>query len=90
MERREDVDRLDNKSLDGQFLWELQRGFELSPRESSLIVETVHLYYGQSPEVRSGRVSLWVVQRDASVGKPIAELPKIEVWVTLDAGREDI
>lgn len=56
-----------------------------------MIVETVHLYYGQSPEVRSGRVSLWVVQRDASVGKPVCELPKIVVvWVTLDAGREDL
>ncbi len=55
-----------------------------------MIVETVHLYYGQSAESRKGRVSLWVVERDASVGKPLAELAKIEVWITLDAGAEDL
>lgn len=82
--------RLEHKSLDGQFLWELQSGFELSPRESSLILETVRLYYGQSPSVRSGRVSLWVVGRDSSVGKPLEALPKVQVWVTLDAGEEDL
>jgi len=82
--------RLEHKSLDGQFLWELQSGFELSPRESSLILETVRLYYGQSPSVRSGRVSIWIVGRDSSVGKPLEALPKVEVWVTLDAGEEDL
>lgn len=90
MESSGAVQRLEEKSLDGQFLWELQSGFELSPRESSLIVETVHLYYRQSPEARSGRVSLWVVSLDASVGKPLQELPKVQVWVTLDAGQDDL
>lgn len=83
-------ERLEQKSLDGQFQWELEHGFELSPRESSLILETVRLYFSQSAEVRSGRVGLWVLRREASVGKPIAELPKVCVWVTLDAGREDL
>lgn len=26
-------DRLEEKGLEGQFLWELQHGYELSPRE---------------------------------------------------------
>jgi hypothetical protein len=90
MESSRQLQRLEEKSLDGQFLWELQDGFELSPRESSLIVETVHLYYRQSPEARSGRVSLWVVSLDASVGKPLDELAKVQVWVTLDSGQEDL
>ncbi len=70
MENFREQHRLAEKSLDGQFLWELEHGFELSPRESSLILETVRLYYSQSAESRSGRVSLWVVKLDASVGKP--------------------
>lgn len=90
MEQLDERDRLHNKSLDGQFLWELQRGFELSPRESSLILDVVRLYYCQSPESRNGRVSLWVVALDAGVGKPLTELPKVQVWVTLDAGQEDM
>jgi hypothetical protein len=90
MEHSGQEQRLEHKSLDGQFLWELQSGFELSPRESSLILETVHLYYRQSLEARSGRVSLWVVSLDSAVGKPLEELPKVQVWVTLDAGQEDL
>ena len=90
MESSRQLQRLEGKSLDGQFLWELQDGFELSPRESSLILETVRLYYGQSPEARSGRVSLWVVSLNASVGKPLHELRKVQVWVTLDSGQEDL
>jgi len=78
------------KSLDGKLLWELENGFELSPRESELILETIHLYYRQSPESRAGRVSLGVVEKDASVGKPLDELPKVQVWVTLDGGQEDL
>jgi hypothetical protein len=90
MEQTKEHERLEQKSLDGQFLWELQSGFELSPRESSLILETVHMYYRQSPEARSGRVSLWVVRLDSVAGKTIGELPKVQVWVTLDAGQEDL
>jgi len=82
--------RLEDKSLDGRLLWELEHGFELSPRESGLIVETVRSYYSQAPEAKSGRVGLWVVKLDASVGKPLNELPKVQVWVTLDGGREDL
>ncbi|MCH8874093.1 DUF1670 domain-containing protein [candidate division KSB1 bacterium] len=53
-------------------------------------METARLYYSQSPEPDFGRVSLWVLAKDASVGKPLDELPKIQVWVTLDGGHEDI
>ncbi|NIT57945.1 MAG: DUF1670 domain-containing protein [Aliifodinibius sp.] len=90
MFKSDELSRLDFKSLDGQLLWELENGFELSPRESQLILETIHLYYDQNPEARAGRVSLWVVKRDAMVGKPIESLPRIQVWVSLDGGREDL
>ena len=82
--------RLGDKSLDGRLLWELEHGFELSPRESGLIVDTVRSYYSQSPEANSGRAGLWVVKLDASVGKPLKELPKVQVCVTLDGGQEDL
>jgi len=90
MQLTKDQQRLKDKSLDGRLLWELEHGFELSPRESGLIVETVRSYYSQAPEAKSGRVGLWVVRLDASVGKPLNELPKVQVWVTLDGGQEDL
>jgi hypothetical protein len=85
-----EIDRLSHKSLDGQFLWELENGFELSPRESRLILETISVYYSQSPESRAGRVSLWVVERGASVGKALESVSKVQVWATLDGGDEDL
>lgn len=90
MLRSTELDRLSHKSLDGQFLWELQNGFELSPRESRLILETISVYYSQSPQSRAGRVSLWVVERGASVGKALESVLKVQVWVTLDGGDEDL
>jgi len=82
--------RLLTKSLEGQLLWELTHEFELSPRESELLLDTVHSYYGQSPDSRAGRISLWVVERGSSVGKPLQDLTRLQVWVTLDGGQEDL
>jgi hypothetical protein len=82
--------RSEDKSLDGQLLWELQNGFELSPRESQGVLEAVQLLYSERPAAQSGRVSLWVVKREASVGKPLSELEKLQVWVTLHGGQEDL
>lgn len=90
MEIGDQQELLKGKSLEGQLLWELEHGFELSPRESELIVDEVRQYYAGKSDVRTGRVSLWVVRQDASVGKPLSELPKIEVVVTLDGGIEDL
>lgn len=53
-------------------------------------VDAVKLLYRERPAEKTGRVSLWVVKRDAAVGKPLHELEKVEVWVTLHAGQEDL
>jgi transcription initiation factor IIE alpha subunit len=84
------TDRSLTKSHDGQFIWELENGFELSPRESELLLETVRQYYCQGENRLAGRVSLWVVKLDSSVGKPLSDCEKIEVWVTVDGGLEDL
>ena len=86
----EELRRLEEKSVDGQLLWELENGFELSPRESQEILETVRLHYGQQLPGRAGQIRVWVVRRDASVGKPLREVPKVCVWVTLEGGQEDL
>jgi len=86
----DELHRLEDKSRDGQLLWELQNGFELSPRASQGILDAVKLLYSERAAEKTGRVSLWVVKRDAPVGKPLQELEKVEVWVTLHAGQEDL
>jgi len=90
MYKEHEENRHGQKCYEGQLLWELQNGFELSPRESELIVDTVRLYYLGTHEDIRGKLNVYVVRKDSSVGKPISELPKIEVSITLDGGLEDL
>jgi hypothetical protein len=82
--------RLAQKGFDAQFLWELEYGYELSPRESRGILEAVKLIFSQDSGFEAGKVQLWVVSKDEGAGKPLSELRKISVWVTLDGGKEDV
>ena len=82
--------RLSQKGFDAQFVWELEYGYELSPRESRGILEAVKLIFSQDPGFEAGKVQLWVVSRDEGAGKPLSELRKISVWVSLDGGKEDV
>ncbi|MBN2602685.1 MAG: DUF1670 domain-containing protein [Candidatus Thermoplasmatota archaeon] len=82
--------RLLQKNVEGQFLWELEHGFELSPRASIGILDTVKLYFGQSNSYNFGQVKLYVVSQNEPAGKPVSELQKVAIWVTLDAGAEDL
>jgi hypothetical protein len=83
-------DRLAQKGLEGQFLWELEHGYELSPRESQGILETVKLLFNEEASFTAGKLSIWVVRREEPAGKPVSELEKIQVLVSLDAGEEDL
>jgi hypothetical protein len=72
MESTGETNRSQIKSLDGQFIWELENGFELSPRESELMLETVHQYYCQDKDFRRGRVSVWVLHPDRQCWRKLA------------------
>lgn len=83
-------DRLAQKGLEGQFLWELEHGYELSPRESQGILETVKILFNEEASFTAGKLAIWVVRREEPAGKPVSELEKIRVFVGLDAGEEDL
>jgi hypothetical protein len=83
-------DRLRQKGLDGQFLWELQHGYELSPRASDGILELVKIVFSQEVDYKSGRYQIWVIAQEEPAGKPVSELKRISIWVTIDAGTEDL
>ena len=83
-------DRLKVKGLEGQFLWEMQHGYELSPRLSEGILEAVKLIFSQEVDFKAGRVQVWVIAQGEAAGKSVKDLKKVSVWVTLDAGPEDL
>ena len=87
---QERLDRLCEKHAEGLLLWELEHGFELSPRESHLVFETAKGILLTRQPVARGRVWTVGVEIGQSAGKRMAEARKKEVQVTLDGGLEDV
>lgn len=89
------IARLSVKSQEHIFLHELEKGFELSPKEARGILESAKTIFnlegGSHPRnIRPGQIKEVVLAKDASSGKPLSQLKKIEVTLTLDAGEEDL
>ncbi len=82
--------RLKEKHADGLLLWELKNGFELSPRESDLVLETAKGILLEGKTLERGKHRVVGVTLGESAGKTIEEVKKKEVVVTLDGGIEDI
>ena len=91
---RETTNRLTSKTLDGQFLQEVQHGLGCSPFEAEAVlgvVKEVYLtfYDATSNKAPPGRITLMVVDADEPAGKSIAECEKQSVCLTLHRGPED-
>jgi biotin operon repressor len=86
----ERLERLREKHAEGLLLWELENGFELSPRESELVFETAKGILHDQRQAERGRQWIVGVEMGESAGKSIRDAKKREVRVTVDGGREDI
>jgi len=89
------IARLSVKSQDHIFLYELENGFELSPKEARGILESAKTIFNLegaswSGNIRPGQIKEIVLAQDAFPGKPLSQLKKVEVTLTLDAGEEDL
>jgi len=89
------IARLWVKSVEHLFLHELKSGFELSPKEAQGILESVKAIFNMegtkwSEAFRPGRIKEVVLAKDASPGRALSELRKVEVTLTLDARGEDL
>lgn len=89
------IARLSVKSQDHIFLHELENDFQLSPKEARGILESVKTIFNLegvsgSGNLRPGQIKEIVLAKDASPGKPLSELKKVEVILTLDAKDEDL
>jgi hypothetical protein len=87
---QERLDRLREKHAEGLLLWELENGFELSPRESHLVFEIAKGILLEHRQVERGRVWTVGVVIGQTAGKRMYEAKKKEVQVTVDGGLEDV
>jgi hypothetical protein len=84
------LERLREKHAEGLLLWELENGFELSPRASVLVFETAKGILLDHRMMERGKQWLVGVEIGQSAGKSIREAKKKEVVVTVDGGIEDV
>ena len=84
------LQRLREKHAEGLLLWELENGFEMSPKQSTLVFETAKGILLEHHQLERGKVAVVGVEMGQSAGKRMNEAKKREVVVTLDGGIEDL
>jgi hypothetical protein len=82
--------RLREKHAEGLLLWELEHGFEMSPKQSVLVFETAKGILLEHHQMERGKVAVVGVEMGQSAGKRMEEAKKREVVVTVDGGIEDL
>ena len=92
--KREELNRLESKTLDAQFTTTVCQGLNCSPFEAQAVLEVVHEVYG--PALRGsesaalpGCVSLVAVDADEPAGKSVSECEKRTIRLTVHRGAID-
>ena len=92
--KREELRRLDSKTLDAKFLNEIRNGLNCSPFEAEAVLEVVKEVYfpfldEQSVKAPPGKVTLIAVSADEPAGKAVVDCEKQSVCLTIHRGPED-
>ena len=84
------LNRRQIKSSEGEFIWELENSYELSPRLSSLILMTAKDCLVKDYLLKEGQIEVTVIEIEQRAGKAIEKMEKKKVRLTIDNGIEDI
>ncbi len=84
------LSRLELKSFEGEFLYELINSYELSPKLSEQILISAKTSLLRSKALREGQIVAVVVGIDEKNGKPVERMRKKKVVLTLNEGLEDM
>lgn len=80
--RQHEYGRLRQKTREQQFVHQLEREFELSPRESRGILEVVQETFLDKQKLQQGQIEYVCVHAEEGAGKTIAEMRKVRVVLT--------
>jgi hypothetical protein len=86
------TERLAEKTVERQFLYEMERDFELAPATSRAVLETAQALLLSSNHDRTleGQMLVTVVSKKEPSGKPLSAMKKVGVIVTVDGGLADL
>lgn len=78
------------KSSEGEFIYELENSYELSPKLSSLILITAKECLLKEYSLREGQIEVTVIGVEERAGKIIEKMEKKKVRLTIDDGIDDL
>ena len=84
------IKRSQIKSSEGEFIWELENSYELSPKLSSLILMSAKECLTKSYDLQEGQIEVRVIESEERAGKVIEKMEKKKVRLTIDNGLEDL
>jgi hypothetical protein len=86
------TERLAHKTVERQFLYEMETDFELAPATSRAVLETAQVLFSSTDNagIREGQMRVTVVSEKEPSGKPLSAMKKVGVVVTVDGGLEDL
>lgn len=83
------LQRAQQKSFEGEFLYELQHSYELSPKLSQEILRSAKMHLVRSEHMIEGQVEVTVVGIEERAGKLMERMLRTKVRITVDDGAED-
>jgi hypothetical protein len=84
------LQRAQHKTSEGEFIYELENLYELSPKMSESIAESARRCLIRDNVLKEGQIEVSVISIDERSGKVIEKLEKRRIRLTLDNGTEDI
>lgn len=78
------------KTSEGEFIYELENSYELSPKLSEQILLTAKMCLLREEQLKEGQIEVRVIGIEEKSGKVIEKLEKRRVRLTIDSGMEDI
>ena len=88
--RRTILNRRQTKSSEGEFIYELENSYELSPKLSESILVTAKECLLRDHQLKEGQIEVTVIEIEQKAGQVIEKLEKKKVRLTIDNGIEDI
>jgi len=84
------LNRQQMKSSEGEFIWELENSYELSPKLSEMILNTAKECLLRDHSLKEGQIEVTVIEIEEKAGKVLEKMEKKKVRLTIDNGLEDI
>lgn len=84
------IERQQIKSSEGEFIWELENSYELSPKLSSMILISAKECLIREERLKEGQIEVTVIGIEERAGKAVEKMEKKRVRLTIDNGIEDL